>query len=91
MPASTVGTSAVQMPDQEVGEVLIIKAASSNSGIIYVLDSSSVTANSADATDGIPLSAGETITITPYMCGRNANRIYCRASASAQKIFYWIR
>ena len=91
MPASTVGTSAVQLPNQEIAEVLLIKAAASNAGIIYVLNNSGVTANSADSTDGIPLSAGESITITPFMAGRNSNTIYCIASAASQKIFYWTR
>ena len=91
MPASTVGTSVVQFPDQEVAEIFIIKAADANTGIVYVLDNSDVTANSFDATDGIPLSAGQSITITPYMCGRNSSTIYARASAASKKVFYWVR
>lgn len=91
MPASTVGTSAVQLPNQDVNEVIIIKAASANTDKVYVLNNSGVTANSADATDGIQLSAGESIAISPFMAGRNANTIYVIGGAALQKIFYWIR
>lgn len=55
-----------------------------NSGVVYV-GNNDVTAGTADATDGFPIGAGESITLEVT----NPNLIYVRASANNQ-IVYWI-
>ena len=55
-----------------------------NTGIIYV-GASGVTADSADATDGWPLYAGDSMTLPV----NNANVVYVIASTANQKI-RWI-
>ena len=61
-----------------------VKADITNTGIIYV-GNSDVTAGSTAATDGFPLSAGETLTLEV----NNPNLLYAIASANNQKI-YWV-
>lgn len=63
---------------------VLIKASNANSGIIYI-GNSDVTKDSADATDGFQLAAGETITIEID----NVNKIYAIGSADNQ-IAYWL-
>lgn len=63
---------------------LTLKADATNTGILYI-GNSDVTAGSTAATDGIPLAAGESITIPVT----NSNIPYAIASANNQKI-YWI-
>lgn len=60
-----------------------VKADITNTGIIYV-GNSDVTAGSTAATDGFPLSAGETLTLEV----NNPNLLYAIASANNQKIFW---
>jgi len=61
-----------------------LKADMTNTGIIYV-GNSDVTAGTTAATDGFPLSAGETVTLEVT----NANIPYAIASANNQ-IIYWV-
>lgn len=61
-----------------------LKADIANTGIIYV-GNSDVTAGTTAATDGFPLSAGETITLEV----NNPNLLYAIASTNNQTI-YWI-
>jgi len=61
-----------------------LKADITNTGIIYV-GNSDVTAGSTAATDGFPLSAGETLTLEV----NNPNLLYAISSANNQKI-YWV-
>lgn len=61
-----------------------LKADITNTGIIYV-GNSDVTAGTTAATDGFPLSAGETLTLEV----NNPNLLYAIASANNQKI-YWV-
>lgn len=61
-----------------------VKADITNTGIIYV-GNSDVTAGTTAATDGFPLSAGETLTLEV----NNPNLLYAIASANNQKI-YWV-
>lgn len=63
---------------------VVVKAASSNTGIIYV-GNSDVTAGTTDATDGFELLAGESVTVKV----NNANLVYVIASANNQ-IIYWM-
>lgn len=60
-----------------------LKADITNTGIIYV-GNSDVTAGGTAATDGFPLSAGETLTLEVT----NSNIPYAIASANNQKIFW---
>tara|TARA_Y100000310_G_C20041691_1_gene516459 strand:+ start:103 stop:405 length:303 start_codon:yes stop_codon:yes gene_type:complete len=64
-----------------------ITASTANSVSIYV-GASGVTANSADATDGYPVAAGESV-LFPV---RNATEIFVIAagSATAQKVWWMI-
>jgi len=63
---------------------VVLKADAANTGIIYV-GNSDVTAGNTDATDGFPLSAGETITLEVT----NSNIPYAIASANNQ-VIYWM-
>lgn len=60
-----------------------LKADITNTGIIYI-GNSDVTASGTAATDGFPLSAGETLTLEVS----NSNIPYAIASANNQKIFW---
>lgn len=60
-----------------------LKADITNTGIVYV-GNSDVTASGTAATDGFPLSAGETLTLEVT----NSNLLYAIASANNQKIFW---
>lgn len=96
MPAkSSIGASAVQLISTAtpfaVG--LVVKAAAANTGKVYVAPSSAVTANSADATDGYELSAGETLFISPgemksLSLAADASLVYVIGSTTGQKVFW---
>ena len=85
---SSVGTSAVQLTSTstDASRGVLVKAADDNSGTVYVGNSSSVTADSADATDGFPLAAGEAVLVKV----NNASRVYLIGSASGQKVFWLV-
>ena len=84
---SGIGTSAVQLTETSSRSKrgVLIKAATGNTGIVYVGTSSSVTADSTDATDGFELSASESVVVEMD----NPSNIYVIASGSGQKVF-WI-
>ncbi|MCC6191386.1 MAG: hypothetical protein IT318_20375 [Anaerolineales bacterium] len=63
---------------------IILRAASTNTGIIYVGNSSAVTAGSDGATDGFPLSAGDALTLEVM----DPSTIYVIGSA-ANQVIYW--
>jgi len=62
---------------------VVVKAAAGNSGKVYV-GNSDVTADSAAATDGFELSAGEAVTLEVD----NVNKIWVIGSAVSQKVFW---
>ena len=62
-----------------------VKAASSNTDIIYV-GNSDVTAGTTDATDGFELTAGESI----FVPVDNANKVYVIASAVNQIVYFLV-
>lgn len=64
---------------------ILIKASSTNTGVIYVGDST-VTAGTTDATDGFELTAGESLMVE----GRDASEIYVIASVNNQRVSYLI-
>jgi hypothetical protein len=82
---STVGTTAVQMHSGSILALtgVTVRSSPSNTAMIYV-GPSTVTANTAAATDGIPLKIGESITLAIT----NINLIYLIATAAAQEVFW---
>ncbi len=83
--SKAVGTSVVQFGHtQELFSGVTIKAASTNSDKIYVGYVADVTADSAEATDGFELSAGESQGF-PVL---SLDKIFVVAGAAAQK-FFW--
>jgi len=82
---SSISTSAVQITATDIKCVfgVLVKAAAANTGIVYV-GTSGVTAGSADATDGVELSAGDAVLIEVD----NANKVYAIGSAAGQKVFW---
>lgn len=85
---SSVGTSAVQLVSAATpaSRGVLVKAAADNSGTVYVGNSSGVTADSADATDGMPIAAGEAVLVKI----NDASRVYLIGSASGQKVFWLV-
>lgn len=81
-----IDTAAEQMTASSITAVkgVVIKAAADNSGILYVGKDNTVTAGTTAATDGYPLSAGDSITL-PI---NNANLVWLIASANNQKVFF---
>lgn len=84
---SSIGTTAVQLTTSSItcGKGVVVKADASNSGFVYVGSSSSVTAGSADATDGFQIAAKEGVVVEVD----NPNKIYVIGSAAGQKV-YWL-
>ena len=85
---SSIGTTAVQMTTEstKADRGIQITASAGNSATIYV-GLNNVTADSADATDGFPLAAGEAI-LVPI---RDAKLIYVIASAGTNsKVFFML-
>ena len=81
-----VDTSAEQLTSnaQPLYRGILVKADAENTGIVYIGDGTSVTAGDTDATDGFPLSAGESIFLEITL----ANQIYVIASATNQKLYF---
>lgn len=63
---------------------VLIRADKSNTSDVFV-GNTGLTAGTVDATDGLPLSPGEPITIEID----DANKIYLRSTSSGQKV-YWV-
>lgn len=83
---SSIGTSAVQISSgMAAKKAVTVKASRNNTGTVY-LGNSDVTAGTVDATDGIELFAGESVTIPV----NNANLIYAIASIAGQKVFFLV-
>lgn len=83
---SSIGGTALQMTTStyRCKSGVIVKAASTNTALVYVGDSSAVTANSNDTTDGFEIAAGQSITVPVD----KPSRIYVIASAVSQKVFW---
>lgn len=82
---SSIGTSAVQINSSSLSltKGMTVKASRNNTAPIYI-GNSDVTADSADATDGFELYAGESI----HVPASNQNAIYAISTAASQKAFY---
>lgn len=98
MPSVAVGAAAVQLAAFEVGTSLVLKAAPGNAGVIHFGYTSGVTAGGTPATDGIPLSAGQSIELTPKRCGAtssparlpitSSSAIFVIATQAAQTLYF---
>jgi hypothetical protein len=84
---SAVGTSAAQLvaTSMKATRGVQLKAAAGNTAEVYV-GNGDVTTDSADATDGFPLAAGEGL----FVAVDDASKIYLRAASGTQKIFYLV-
>lgn len=81
-----IGTSAaflVTNTNTPCSQGVLVKAAAGNAGVVYV-GKSDVTANSAVATDGYPLAAGEEV----FIPTDNAATVFAIASQAAQGVFF---
>ena len=83
---SSVGTSAVQLAatSYRAAKGVQIKADAANSAAVYV-GNADLTADTADATDGFPLAAGEGL----FVPVDDVNKIYVRGGSSGQKVFWF--
>lgn len=88
MPLVVIGTSAspLQASASLPGHIQI-RADSDNTATIYVAARSNVTTDSAAATCGMPLDAGESFLIPSYH-QRDASQIYAISTAAGQNLFY---
>jgi len=84
--SKAVGTAIVQLiPNPlNIQKGVQIKADAANAGIVYI-GKAAVTAASADASDGIPLAAGEGL----FIPVKDVTKIYMLADALAQEV-YWM-
>jgi len=83
--SKTVGVTAVQLDSQELAfDIISIRAASANTGTIYVGYNSSVTAGTSESTDGYPLFAED----EKFVFLNNLNKIYLISDTAGQKIFF---
>ena len=64
---------------------IIVKAALSNTGTVYIGPDAGVTAGTLAATDGFPLDPGDSV----FLEMTDPSLIYCIGSAANQKVF-WI-
>jgi hypothetical protein len=82
---SAIGATALQMTATSMPLIrgVTVKAQVGNPNVVYV-GKLGVTANAADATDGYPLAANESVTIE---CD-NANLIYVVAGGAGNKVFF---
>jgi hypothetical protein len=83
----SIGTSAVQVTTTSIKleKGVIVKAAAGNGGTVYV-GNSDVTANSAEATDGFELTAGESITVPVD----DVSKVYVIGSGAGQQVFWFV-
>jgi len=82
---SGIGTDAVQITTADIKCVIgvLVVADDANTGIVYV-GPKGVTAGTADATDGVRLDAGDSITLEID----NANKVWVIGSATGQKVWW---
>jgi hypothetical protein len=84
---SAIGTTAVQIDATSVPALsgVTIRSSVSNSATVYI-GPSTVTAGTAAATDGIPLTPGESLA----MPINNINLVYAIATAAGQEVFWMV-
>lgn len=88
---SSIGASAVRLVASSTPcpRGVQIKAAAANGGKVHVGLANTVTVNSADATDGFELSAGEGIFLAAADVA-DATDVWLIASTTGQKVFWWV-
>lgn len=86
---SSIGTSAVALVGSATSVTygVSVKAAAANTLKVYVGLANTVTATSADATDGYELAAGQEVFI-PRSAASDAASIYLISTNTGQKVFY---
>ena len=84
----TITNTATQLTavDAEGQRGVQIVAGSANADTVYVGESSAVTADGGDTTDGYPLAAGETL-VLPTL---RADELYLIADSSGSNKVWWI-
>lgn len=86
---SSIGTTAVQITttDTAVRRGVLVKSSNENgTNKLYVGNSSAVTADSADGTDGYELGTGEAVVIEVD----NATKVWVIADAGAANKVFWL-
>jgi hypothetical protein len=84
--SKTVSTSAVVVGGNvPASDGVLVVAATTNTGLIYV-GNSTVTANTDNNNDGIPLLAGAGVRVKVD----NVNKVYAISDTSSQKIFWMV-
>jgi len=85
---SSIGTSAVAVMSTGVKarRGVQITAPADNGSTVYIGNSSAVTADSADGTDGYPVIAGETVVIPT----RNPDLLYAIAESGSDNKVWWM-
>lgn len=81
---SSIGSTAVKLKASAIVclKGVLVKAFFTNTDVVYVGGSSVVTANSADATDGFPLSPGEAIVLDVA----DPSAVYLISPTAGQKV-----
>lgn len=85
---SSIGATALALtatkPTTPIRAGVLIRASLSNTGKVYVGASSSVTAASADSTDGFELGAGDSVMVET----NDPTTIYLIGSTTGQKVYF---
>ncbi len=81
-------TAAVATPTKGPGGGCLVKAAAANGGKVYVGYANTVTAGTADATDGIELAASESLFVPAGLILQDLQNVWVIASTTGQKVFY---
>lgn len=88
MPLVTVGTSAVNLQASASAPGHIqLKAANTNTGVVFVAARSNVTTGATALTAGLPLIAGEALMLPGYF-ENDASQVYAIADTAAQGLYY---
>jgi len=85
----TVSTTGVPLVSNEAERCDIgiqIYSSSGNTGDVYIGNSTGVTADSSDTTDGYPIAPNTSLLVTD----RNPNEIFAISESGAQKLWYII-
>lgn len=88
MPLVSVGTSAINLQASASAPGHIqLKAANTNTGVVYVAARSNVTTNVTALTAGLPLIAGESLLLPSYF-ENDASQVYAISDTAAQGLYY---
>lgn len=82
--SKSVGTTAVQLPDQVCYRGVTVFAHPDNTARVAVGNASNLTVDSAESTDGPLLEKKDGI----FIEAKNVNKVWVKAAAAGQKIFW---